>query len=121
VSDALAILDRLLAGELIAVQPSHWLAEVAAILARRLPDSAQWLVERLIKMNLDVLDTVEIYQDAIALARKTGAHLFDTLYHATTRQVPESIFITADERYYRANDERDQIILLKNWRTRVLI
>jgi len=109
------VLAQLRSGKLLVMQPPHWLAEVAAVLVRRLPNAAEWLVQRLLAMDVEVVQSAPVYRHAVVLARSTTTHLFDTLYHAVAMQ-GHATLITADERYYRAVHENGSIVLLKDWR-----
>jgi predicted nucleic acid-binding protein len=96
-------LELMLAGQgggCLFLQPPHWAAEVAAVLARRTPATASDAVQAL--LELDFVETAAyaaIYRRAIALAQNLNHHLFDTLYHAAALE-HDATLITADERYF---------------------
>jgi len=97
---ALAILSAIDAGQVTMLQPPHFLAEVAAVLAREKPDTA---LDDLADLQLVDWHTVmgpAVYTIGIELARDLEHHLFDTLYHATAIHEPDTTLITADDRYY---------------------
>ena len=78
-------LDLLLAyqrGEVGLLQPVHWIAEAAAVLARISPAVAQQDLVDLVNLEVPVADSPEIYRTALDLAIQLDHHLFDTLYHA---------------------------------------
>lgn len=93
---ALQILERSVYGQLPMVQPPHFEAELAAVLARLKPTDAQ----------NDLLDLAARYQH----------HLFDTLYHAVTLHTPGAMLVTADERYYNKAALEGQIVLLTDFK-----
>jgi predicted nucleic acid-binding protein len=101
VEEALRLLDAIASGRVGVRQPPHWLAEVAAVLARVAPDIATRSIAVLQSMELPVVDEVEMYERACALAIGLRHHVFDTLYHAVAQSVPDAIFITADDAYHR--------------------
>lgn len=115
VPEALLTLAQLRSGRILVVQPPHWLAEVAGVLVRRLPEAAEWLTQRLLAMNIEVIQTATAYRQAVILARSTRTHVFDTLYHAVAVEA-HAILITADERYYQVAHTHGRIELLKDWR-----
>jgi len=112
---ALALLDGIKAGTLDPVQPPHWLAEVAAVLARLSPETVDEDVLDLCALEFPVLDTPGLYLTACELARSLGHHLFDTLYHAVALEVAGATLVTADEHYYRKAAARGSIALLSSF------
>lgn len=98
---ALALAQRVKDGTVSILQPPHWLAEVAAVLARLEPALAPEAVGLLYAMEFPVLDDPAVYVDACRLAARFGHHVFDTLYHAVSLQQHGATFVTADDRYYR--------------------
>ena len=97
------------------VQPVHWLAEVASVLARLSPATAEDDVLMLRAMELPVDDSAEVFQSAGRLAIDLGQHVFDTLYHATALQSPDAVLLTADARYLRAGRSRGHLVGLSDW------
>jgi predicted nucleic acid-binding protein len=114
VEAAQAIAIALRAGQIAVVQPPHWLAEVATVTARMLPRDAATIVDELAKLNLETMAGTALYQRAVRLAIDTGAHVFDSLYHAVALENPERTFITADQRYFKAARRFGQIAMLDN-------
>lgn len=83
------------------VQPVHFVAEVAAVLARlKTPADAAADLADLLDIDFQVIESPEIYQKAMQLAQTHQHPLFDTLYHALALLTADSVFITADERYF---------------------
>ncbi|WP_415036717.1 type II toxin-antitoxin system VapC family toxin [Azonexus sp.] len=97
---ALELLEAAAFGRLQLVQPVHFIAEVAAVLARLKPAQAQDDLLDLLHIEQQIADSPEIYATAIELAEQLDHHLFDTLYHAVAQHTPEAIFVTADRRYH---------------------
>jgi len=109
---AMALLSAVREGTIDLIQPPHWLAEVAAVLARLSPHTVDDDVADLYAMELPVLDMPGVYLSACELARSLGQHVFDTLYHAVALETPSAMLVTADERYYRKAVGRGSILLL---------
>lgn len=113
---ALQILQLIKDSRLSVVQPPHWLAEVAAVIARLEPTHTHEAVTLLYALELPVADGVEVYQRACGLATTLGQHVFDTLYHAVALTEPDATLVTADERYYRRALKAGRILRLKDYR-----
>ncbi len=99
-AQALAILENAVSGQLQLVQPVHFVAEMAAVLARLKPEQAQDDLLDLLRLEYQTADSPEIYVTSVELAAQLGHHLFDTLYHAVALHTADAIFVTADRRYY---------------------
>lgn len=102
--------------EVVISQPLHWLAEVAAVLARISPDTVQDDMVDLQALQLSIADTPAIWQIACELAISLNHHLFDTLYHAVALCTPETRLVTADRRYYEKAAGKGAIVLLSDLR-----
>ena len=111
-AQAIALLTALRAGAVTIIQPVHWLAEAAAVVARRFPGRAGEVIGLLFAMELPVLGSFEVYERAVRLAADTGQHVFDTLYHAVALSRPDAALVTADERYYRAARRAGRLVRL---------
>ncbi len=98
---AVALLRAIQSGSVQVVQPAHWLAEVAAVISRLAPEAVSEEVRLLYAMEIPVLETLEVYEQACKLAIQFKHHLFDTLYHAVALCALDTTLVTADERYYR--------------------
>jgi predicted nucleic acid-binding protein len=105
-----AVIDR--RAELL--QPVHWLAEVAAVLARLTPQTALEDVELLASLQWPVSDEPSVIRRATALAMETGQHVFDTLYHAVALE-QEATLITADDRFREKVLSHGRILALRDW------
>ena len=112
---ALEILDQAALGRLSLRQPPHFLAEVAAVLARLKPDEAHDDLLDLMAVESQVVAEPDLYATAIDLAIRHGQHVFDTLYHAAALLTPGATLITADRRYYDKALGDGQIVLLADW------
>ncbi|MGR8981455.1 MAG: type II toxin-antitoxin system VapC family toxin [Gammaproteobacteria bacterium] len=112
---ALAILSGVDEGRNQLLQPPHFIAEVAAVLAREKPAEAENDLLDLINIESRFSDEAEVYSTAIDLSVHYRHHLFDTLYHAVALHNPGAILITADETYYRKAHERGRIMRLRDY------
>jgi predicted nucleic acid-binding protein len=101
VDRALALLRDVQLNRVTVLQPVHWLAEVAAVLARLAPDLSGEAVGLLAAAEFAVHDEPEVYARAVELAIALDAPVFDTLYHAVALLVPDGQLVTADDRYFR--------------------
>jgi predicted nucleic acid-binding protein len=112
VDRALALIREIDVGRHRMVEPPHFLAEMAAGLARKKPAAARRDFRDLREMVWHIVDEAGVYEKAIELADRFSHHLFDTLYHASALTIPESVLVTADIRYYRKAKQARQICLL---------
>lgn len=112
--EALALLQGIKAGSVEPIQPPHWLAEVAAVLARLQPEIAESTLDLLDAMELPIAADAAIYRRAIRLAAELGHHLFDTLYHAVALE-RDALLITADAQYQRKALHFGAIAGLAGW------
>lgn len=99
---ATALMEAITGGQESIIQPPHWLAEVAAVLARLSPETAEEDVARLRAMDWPIADDVETWSRAVRISIVTKQHVFDTLYHATALEHESAIFVTADDKYRQA-------------------
>ena len=100
VDAATDILEAVGDGRLRMLQPPHFLAEVAAVLARVDPDGALQNLDDLQQVHWTVAESPAIYSLATTLAMRLGHRLFDTLYHATSLSTPGATLVTADDAYF---------------------
>ncbi|MBN2701336.1 MAG: type II toxin-antitoxin system VapC family toxin [Methylothermaceae bacterium] len=114
IPEAVAILRAIGERRLSPVQPPHWLAEIASVLARRYPEAATPAVDLLVSLEIPHLSEPDCYRRAIALAKQLDHHLFDTLYHAVALQSSATL-ITADRHYWRKADSLGRITLLNHF------
>jgi len=112
---ALVLVESVAGGTLQVLQPVHWLAEVAAVAARVVPDTAVRDVGMLAALELPTTDSPNVIQRATALAIDTRKHLFDTLYHAVALEHEETLLVTADYRYYETTQHYGAIRALRDW------
>ena len=98
------------------VQPPHWLAEVAGVLARISPATVEEDVADLYDLELEVAESEAVYLAAVRLARELDHHLFDTLYHGVAIETPDAVLVTADDRYFRKARSSGRIVYLSAWR-----
>jgi predicted nucleic acid-binding protein len=112
---ALTILESVDAGRIQLLQPPHFIAEVAAVLAREKPGEAQDDLFDLLCVECQISQEPESYATAIDLSIRYRHHLFDTLYHAIALHTPGSTFITADEAYWRKAQSMGHIVRLQDF------
>lgn len=111
---ALFVLQSVRAGTVEILQPPHWLAEVAAVIARLEPRLADEAMDVLDAMELPVAADVAVYKRATSLSAALRQHVFDTLYHAVALEYGAEL-ISADRRYYRVAKHLGRITYLANW------
>jgi predicted nucleic acid-binding protein len=114
---AAAIMESVVKGELEILQPVHWLAEVAAVVARLTPSTAIRDVEWLAALELPSSDDPSVMGRATTLAIGTGNHLFDTLYHAVALEHEDATLVTADGRYFANASRFGRIATLHDWKS----
>lgn len=112
---ATELMDSIARGELTALQPTHWLAEVGAVLARESPDTAADDVTMLNALELPAADDPLVLRRGVELAIELKQHLFDTYYHAVALETPDTTLVTADERYLRVGRAKGRIVHLMDW------
>jgi predicted nucleic acid-binding protein len=115
IEPALNILRASRNGEVDFYQPPHFLAEVAAVLARISPDTAQQCAQDIASMSVIWAAPTVAYARAISLATQLNHHLFDTLYHALALETPIAKFVTADRRYFAKAQHMGQIVWLPDF------
>ncbi len=114
---AMTLIGEVIQGRYAILQPVHWLAEVAAVLSRLTPETASEDVELLGALQWPAIDDSGVMRRATQLAIKTGAHVFNTLYHAVALELPDAILITADARYLEKSKLAGRIQALADWTT----
>ena len=100
VAPAIALLRRFQAGEDRFLCPPHFMVEMAAVLARESPDTANDSVNALLTMTWETTADEVVYHRAISLAKTLDYHLFDTIYHAVAL-VHGATLVTADAKYFK--------------------
>jgi predicted nucleic acid-binding protein len=112
---AAAVIESVIQDKLEILQPVHWLAEVAAVLARLTPQTAVRDVDMLSGMRFPTSDDPNVMRRATALAIETNHHLFDTLYHAVALEHEDTLLITSDDRYRLKAERYGMITALRDW------
>lgn len=112
---ATRLMGTIIRGEQPVLQPVHWVTEVAAVLARESADTATEDVAMLCALELPIADEAIILPRASELAIELKQHVFDTYYHAVALDTPQTVLVTADERYLRAARPKGRIIHLREW------
>ncbi len=100
VDQALSLLGACADERVALLQPPHFVAEVAAVLARLTPATAAPNLERLMALDITWAGPTTAQLKALELSITLGHHLFDTLYHALALSVPGAVMVTADRRYF---------------------
>lgn len=109
-----ALLRAIGEGRVELLQPPHWLAEVAAVIARLRPEIAAEAIDLLDSMELATAADAGLYKRASRLAQELDQHLFDTLYHALALE-NDALLVTADDRYLRKAGRLGKIVALDRW------
>jgi predicted nucleic acid-binding protein len=112
--EALALLAAIQTGIIDLLQPPHWLAEVAAVVTRLRPASADASLDLLDAMEFPVADDLATLKRASQMARDLNHHLFDTLYHAVALEHGGTL-VSADDRYLRKAKSMGRIVALASW------
>ena len=118
VDTALELLRAGARGEVDFLAPPHFLAEVAAVLARISPVNAQSDMADLVSMDFTWASPDQALDRAINLARTLDHHLFDTLYHALALDTAKAVLVTADRRYFDKARHLGQIEWLADFQAR---
>ena len=113
---ALMVLKEIREGAVEPLQPPHWLAEVAAVIARLNPKQAEKAIDLLDAMDFSVIGDATVYKRAASLTSSLNQHLFDTLYHAVALEHGATL-ISADRRYVKAAKHVGQIVYLADWKS----
>jgi len=96
-------------------QPPHFLAEVAAVLAREKPESARDDLADLRLLQWQTVEDAATYETAMDLSIRLGHHLFDTFYHAAALRTPDATLLTADRSYFDKARDEGRIVLLSQF------
>jgi predicted nucleic acid-binding protein len=113
---ATQLMELVTNGEQPVLQPTHWLAEVGAVLARESPGTAVDDVGMLTALELPTTDELQILRRGVELAMELKQHLFDSYYHGIALETSDCVLITADERYLRAARAKGNIVSLMEWK-----
>ena len=113
--EAFAIFESVVLGRVEILQPVHWLAEAAAVVARLTPETAVDDVEMLCALELPTTDDPNVIRRATSLAIETNHQLFDALYHAVALEHEDALLVTADDRYYGRAKQHGRIATLDDW------
>ena len=112
---ATQLMETVIKGEEPVLQPTHWLIEVGAVLARESPATAADDVSMLNALELPTTDEPQVLRRGVELGIELKQHLFDTFYHAVALENEDSVLITADQRYLRAAQAKGRIMDLMDW------
>jgi hypothetical protein len=109
-------MKRVTNGEQPILQPTHWIVEVGAVLARESPVTAVDDVGMLTAFELPTADELQALQRGVELAMELKQHLVDTYYHGVALETPDCVLITADDRHLRAARAKGKIVSLTEWK-----
>lgn len=112
---ATQLMELVTNGEQPVLQPTHWLVEVGAVLARESPGTAVDDVGMLTALELPTTNELQVLRRGVELAMELKQHLFDSYYHGVALETPDCVLITADERYLRAARAKGNIVSLMEW------
>lgn len=115
VENAVSLLCAVGEGRVRMVQPPHFLAEIAAVLAREHPATAREDVLLLQSMEWEVAEGPWIYTTATELSIRLRHHVFDTLYHATALHHEDAKLVTADETYFEKAHAEGGVVRLREF------
>ena len=113
---ATQLMELVTNGEQPVLQPTHWLVEVGAVLARESPGTAVDDVGMLTALELPTTNELPVLRRGVELAMELKQHLFDSYYHGVALETPDGVLITADERYLRAARAKGNIVSLMEWK-----
>ena len=113
---ATQLMELVTNGDQPVLQPTHWLVEVGAVLARESPGTAVDDVGMLTALELPTTDELQVLRRGVDLAMELKQHLCDAYYHGVALETPDCILITADERYLRAARAKGNIVSLMEWK-----
>jgi predicted nucleic acid-binding protein len=113
---ATQLMELVTNGEQPVLQPTHWLVEVGAVLARESPGTAIDDVGMLTALELPTTNELQVLRRGVELAMELKQHLFDSYYHGVALETPDCVLITADERYLRAARAKGNIVSLMEWK-----
>lgn len=94
------------------LQPTHFHAELLAVLARLAPEQMSTNLRDLMDLDIARAESRTIYARAVDLSIRLGHRLFDTLYHAVALETAGARLVTADRRYFDKACELGAIVWL---------
>ncbi len=94
--------------------PSHWIAEVIAVLAQVDGSTIDDALLLLDDMRPVLVTSVSVLRRAADLSISLNHHLFDTLYHAVALE-QDAALVTADEAYFAKARHLGSIELLADF------
>ena len=115
VDQALRLLAGVGEGQISLLQPPHFVAEVAAVLARESPRTASTDLRDLLAIEMRTEADAATYHRALDLAKRHKHHLFDTLYHALALCTPGAMLVTVDEVYWRKARKEGAVVRLSEF------
>ena len=118
VEQALRLRDAIARGQVRAVVPRLWIYELGNTLARRLPKSAEAILDALMRFDFDIgMESQDWMRQVLDLTRRYGVTFYDAAYHALAI-IHQGLFVTADERYLRHTVDAGHVTHLREWEYR---
>jgi predicted nucleic acid-binding protein len=114
VDRASALLGAIARGSVSAIEPAHWVAEVAGVVVRLKPDHAVAAIALLTHSRFSTTASRAAYRRAAQISRYLDHHLFDTLYHAVALE-ERATLVTADAVYFAKAKNLGRIELLADF------
>jgi predicted nucleic acid-binding protein len=116
IDNALLLLHAAAQGSVHLLEPPHFMAEVAAVLARLKGDAALQDIDNLSALDITWAEPAQAVRHAVHLAIDLNHHVFDTLYHALALGTPGATLVTADRRHFDKCRHLGQVTWLPDWR-----
>jgi predicted nucleic acid-binding protein len=117
VEPAVALLQAAAVGTADFLQPPHFLAEVAAVLARLKPQGVRKDIANLADLDTTKAQPTQARAGAIDLATQLNRHLSDTIHHALALAAPGAVLVTAGLRCFDEARHLCQIAWLPDFST----
>jgi predicted nucleic acid-binding protein len=115
VDRATAVLGAIARGTASAIEPIHWIAEVAGVVVRVKHDRVAPTIALLTHARFPTKASRTVYRRAADLSTSLNQHLFDTLYHAVALEVGATL-VTADEAYFAKAKDLGNITRLADFK-----
>jgi predicted nucleic acid-binding protein len=112
---ALQLLQAWLAGTYAILLPSHWIFEVANVVALKVPDMANDYMKMFFDFQFESIAlSTSLCREAFRLMKKYKVAFYDAIYHAVAIS-NKGLFVTADEAYYKKAKAEGHINLLRDF------
>ena len=95
------------------LQPTHWMLEVGAVLARESPNTAADDLGMLTALDLPTTDDPRVLQRQWSLLWSSSSSSLTP--HGVALETPDCVLATADERYLRIARAKSCVTSLTEW------